>query len=210
MDINILEEAASGKIRERTHEEAERFMARIRANLFDLLCHSDEVRAEMPAEINLDEYGGREAVERAIGKAIVNLLALGAVFGVRTADVITRELGLLPDSCKSAREVEKPNGNGASPHTQATGIEDAGQGHEKAGDAGKEGESAATKETGEGKGDNAQDYRRRLDEACSADERAAVWKEIQIDRVLDSKTRAALYRHMKALDKKDSTKGISK
>jgi hypothetical protein len=209
MDIRTLEAAASGKIRERTHEEAERFMARIRANLFDLLCHSDEVRAEMPAEINLEEYGGKKAVERAIGKAIVNLLALGAVFGVRTADVITGELGLLPESCKSAGEVEKPNGNGASHHTKATG-EDAEQGHEKAAVAGKEGEAAATKETGEGKGDSTQDYRRRLDEAGSAEERNAVWKEIQVDRGLDSKSRAALYRHMKALDKKGSSTGTSK
>jgi hypothetical protein len=209
MDIRTLEEAASGKIRERTYQEAERFMARIRANLFDLLCHSDEVRTELPAEIDLEEYGGKEAVERAIGKAIVNLLALAAVFGVKTAGVIIGELGLLPESGKGAAEA-KPNGNGSSPHAPAAGSEDVGQGQEKAGDAEKKEESAAIQETGEGKSAETKDYRHRLDNAGSAEERTVVWKEIQVDRGLDSKSRAALYRHMKALDKKDGSKGTSK
>jgi len=205
MDIRILEEAASGKIREQTPEEAEKFMARIRTNLFDLLCHSDKARAEMPIGLDLDEYGGREAVERALGKAVVNLLALAAIFGVRTSDVILRELGFTPEAGRSVDETEKaPGENGPSCHT--SGGEEAGQGEKKTVSADEHRGPAPIPEVDEGKvGDNPE-YMQMLDKAGSSEGRAAIWKKIQLDRDLDSKTRAELYRHMTALSKQQAAR----
>ena len=137
MDIKIIEEAASGKVREQTNEEAEKFMARIRTNLFDLLCHSDKARAELPLDLDLDlsEYGGKDAVERAIGKAVVNLFALGAVFGVKNCHVILRELGFVSEVDTLAEVTEHaPGDKGSSPHTSE--IAEAGQENEKAGPVG--------------------------------------------------------------------------
>lgn len=211
MDIRILEEAASGKIREQTPEEAEKFMARIRTNLFDLLCHSDKARAEMPIGLDLDEYGGREAVERALGKAVVNLLALAAIFGVRTGDVILRELGFTPKAGGSDGETEKaPGDNGSSCHS--SGGEEAGQGEKKTVSADEHRAPAHIPEVVEGPevdegkvGDNPE-YMQMLDKAGSSEERAAIWKKIQLDRGLDSKTRAELYRHMTALSKQQAAR----
>ena len=203
MDIRILEDAASGKIRERTPEEAEKFMARIRTNLFDLLCHSDKARAEMPVGLDLDEYGGKEAVGRAIGKAIVNLLALAAVFGVSSGGVILRDLGFALAEDTSVDTMGKDaGGNGSAPRASVSGEtedEDA-----KAGVEGGHGEPALTSEIDAGRGDENPEYRHMLDKAGSLEERTAIWKKIQVDRDLDSKTRAQLYRHMTSLNKQQA------
>ena len=203
MDIRILEEAASGKISERTPEEAEKFMARIRTNLFDLLCHSDKARAEMPVGLDLDEYGGKEAVGRAIGKAIVNLLALAAVFGVSSGGVILRDLGFALGEDTSVDAAEKDaGGNGSAP--RASGNEQTEDEDAKAGAEGEHGEPALTAEVDGGKGCETPEYGRMLDKAGSAEERNAIWKKIQVDRCLDSKTRAELYRHMTSLNKQQA------
>jgi hypothetical protein len=205
MDIRILEEAASGKIREQTPEEAEKFMARIRTNLFDLLCHSDKARAEMPIGLDVDEYGGKEAVERAIGKAVVNLLALAAVFGVRTGGVILRELGVTPEAGTSADGTEKAaGGNGSFPNTSE--INELDHAREKTGIADEGLEHAPTPVVDEGMVGENQEYRQVLDKAGSVEERTVIWKKIQLDRGLDSKTRAELYRHMTALNKQQAAR----
>ncbi|MDA8239232.1 MAG: hypothetical protein M0Z67_02550 [Nitrospiraceae bacterium] len=205
MDIRILEEAASGKIREQTPEEAEKFMARIRTNLFDLLCHSDKARAEMPVGLDLDEYGGKEAVERALGKAVVNLLALAAVFGVRTGGVILRELGLTSEAGGSVDETEKaPGDNGSFSHT--SGGEEAGHGEKKTVSADEHQGPAPASEVDEGKVGDTPEYMQMFDKAGSGEERTAIWKKIQLDRGLDSKTRAELYRYMTALNKQQAAK----
>lgn len=205
MDIKILEEAASGKIREQTPEEAEKFMARIRTNLFDLLCHSDKARAELPLDLDLSEYGGKEAVQRAIGKAVVNLFALAGVFGIRTYAVILRELGFTPEVDTSAEATgNAPGDNGSSPHTYDVG--ETGQTDEKAGSAGDHREPATTTEDDGGKGDDNPGYRQRLEKAGSVEERSVIWKKIQVDRGLDSKTRAELYQHMAALNKQEASR----
>jgi hypothetical protein len=205
MDIRILEEAASGKIREHTTEEAEKFMARIRTNLFDLLCHSDKAKAEMPIGIDLGEYGGKEAVERAIGKAVVNLLALAAIFGVRTGGVILRELGFTLETGSSADGTEKAaGGNGSSPN--ASESEGLGHAREKTVLADEHPEHASTPEVDEDKVGENQEYRQILDKAGSVEERTVIWKKIQLDRGLDSKTRAELYRHMTALNKQQAAR----
>ncbi|GEM_PF-4473762 len=205
MDIKILEEAASGKIREQTPAEAEKFLARVRTNLFDLLCHSDKARAELPLDLDLSEYGGKEAVERAIGKAVVNLFALAAVFGVRTYDVILRELGFTPEADISAEAAgNAPGDNGSSPHT--SGIGEAGRADEKAGPAGEHREPVPTTEVDGGKGDDTTGYRQRLEKAGSVEERSVIWKKIQVDRGIDSKTRAELYQHMATLNKQEAAR----
>ena len=205
MDIRILEEAASGKIRAQTPEEAEKFMARIRTNLFDLLGQSDKARAELPLDLDLSEYGGKEAVQRAIGKAVVNLFALAAVFGVKTCDVILRELGFTPEVNTSAEAAgNAPGEKGSSPHT--AGVGEAGQTDEKAGPAGEHREPAPTTEVDEGKGDDNPGYRQMLEKAGSVEERSVIWKKIQVDRGLDSKTRAELYQHMAALNKQEAAR----
>jgi hypothetical protein len=202
MDIKILEEAASGKVREQTHEEAEKFMARIRTNLFDLLCHSDKARVELPLDLDLSEYGGKEAVERAIGKAVVNLFALGAVFGVKTCDVILRELGFVSEVDTLAEVTEHaPGDNGSSPHTSE--ITEAGQENEKAGSVDEQQEPAPAAEVDGKKGDKA-GYRQMLDKSVSVEERTVIWKKIRLDRGLDSKTRAELYQHMAGLNKQEA------
>lgn len=186
-------------------------MARIRTNLFDLLCHSDKARAEMPIGLDLDEYGGRDAVERALGKAVVNLLALAAVFGVRTGGVILRELGFTPEVGRSVDETEKaPGDNGSSPH--ASCVAEAGHEEKKTVSADEHRGPATIPEVVEGPeinegkvGDNPE-YMQMLDKAGSGEERTAIWKKIQLDRGLDSKTRAELYRHMTALNKKQAAK----
>lgn len=203
MDIKILEEAASGKVREQTHEEAEKFMARIRTNLFDLLCHSDKARAELPLDLDLSEYGGKEAVERAIGKAVVNLFALGAVFGVKTCDVILRELGFVSEVDTLAEVTEHAlNDNGSSPHTSE--IAEAGQENEKAGPEGEQREPSTPTEVDGKKGDDKVGYMQMLDKSVSVEERTVIWKKIRLDRGLDSKTRAELYQHMAGLNKQEA------
>ncbi len=203
MDIRILEEAASRKIREQTPEEAEKFMARIRTNLIDLLCHSDKARAELPLDLGLSEYGGREAVQRAIGKAVVNLFALAAIFGVRTYDVILRELGFASEVGTSAEATGNTHGdNGSSSHT--SGIAEAGPGDEQAGPVGEHLEHAPASEVDRAKGDDNPGYRQSLDKARSVEERNVIWKKIQVDRGLDSRTRAELYQHMATLNKQEA------
>ncbi|MHB8879936.1 MAG: hypothetical protein ACYC69_00340 [Thermodesulfovibrionales bacterium] len=201
MDIKILEEAASGKVREQTHEEAEKFMARIRTNLFDLLCHSDKARVELPLSLDLSEYGGKEAVERAIGKAVVNLLALGAVFGVKTCDVILRELGY---TLAEATE-QIPIDYGLL--SQSAGIveaEQSEQADEKAGSAVEHRDPAPAAEVDGKKGDDKTGYRQMLDKSVSVEERTVIWKKIRLDRGLDSQTRAELYQHMAGLNKQEA------
>ena len=201
MDIKILEEAASGKVREQTHEEAEKFMARIRSNLFDLLCHSDKARAEL--HLDLSEYGGKEAVERAIGKAVVNLFALGAVFGVKTCDVILKELGFVSEVEILADIAEyAPDDNGASPHTSE--IAEAGQENDKAGSIDEQPEPASAVEVNDETDNGAIWYRQKLGKAASVEERTVIWKKIQVDRRLDSKARAELYQHMASLNKQEA------
>ena len=202
MDIKILEEAASGKVREQTHEEAEKFMARIRTNLFDLLCHSDKARAELPLDLDLSEYGGKEAVERAIGKAVVNLFALGAVFGVKTCNVILMELGFVSEVDTLAEETEHaPGDNGSSPNTSEIG--EAGQENEKAEPEGEQREPSTPTEVDGKKGDKA-GYMQMLDKSVSVEERTVIWKKIRLDRGLDSKARAELYQHMAGLNKQEA------
>lgn len=199
MNIRILEETASGKVREQTPEEAEKFMARIRTNLFDLLCHSDKARAELPVGIELNEYGGKEAVERAIGKAIVNLFALAAVFGVKAHSVILGELGFASEADRSNKS---PGGSGRSTHLSES-ERGAGDLDGKAGSGDEHQKPAPASEVN---GDNGEplNYRRLLEKAGSAEERNAIWKKIQVDRSLDSGTRAELYQHMTALNKKQA------
>lgn len=203
MDIKILEEAASGKVREQTHEEAEKFMARIRTNLFDLLCHSDKARAELPLDLDLSEYGGKEAVERAIGKAVVNLFALGTVFGVKTCDVILRELGFVSEVDTLAEVTENALGdNGSSSNTSE--IAEAEKENEKAGSVGEQCEPSTPTEVDGKKGDDKVGYRQMLDKSVSVEERTVIWKKIRLDRGLDSKTRAELYQHMAGLNKQEA------
>lgn len=203
MDIKILEEAASGKVREQTHEEAEKFMARIRTNLFDLLCHSDKARAELPLDLDLSEYGGKEAVERAIGKAVVNLFALGAVFGVKTCGMILMELGFVSEVDTLAEVTENALGdNGSSPHTSE--IAEAGQDNEKVGPVDEQRDPAPAAEVDGKKGDDKVGYRQMLDKSVSVEERTVIWKKIRLDRGLDSKTRAELYQHMTGLNKQEA------
>lgn len=201
MDIKILEEAASGKVREQTHEEAEKFMARIRTNLFDLLCHSDKARAELPLDLDLSEYGGKEAVERAIGKAVVNLFALSSVFGVRSCDVILRELGY---TLAEATE-QIPIDYGLL--SQPSGIVEAEQAEkadEKAGSTGDQREPAPAAEVDGRKCDDKAGYTQMLDKSVSVEERTVIWKKIRLDRGLDSKTKAELYQHMAGLNKQEA------
>ena len=203
MDIKIIEEAASGKVREQTNEEAEKFMARIRTNLFDLLCHSDKARAELPLDLDLSEYGGKEAVERAIGKAVVNLFALGTFFGVKTCDVILSELGFVSEVDTLAEVTEHaPGDKGSSPHTSE--IAEAGQENEKAGPVGEQREPSTPTEIDGRKGDNKVGYMQMLDKSVSVEERTVIWKKIRLDRGLDSKTRAELYQHMAGLNKQEA------
>jgi len=203
MNIRILEEAASGKIREQSPEEAEKFMARIRTNLFDLLCHSDKARAELPIGLDLDEYGGKEAVERAIGKAVVNLLALAAVFGVRTGGVILRELGFAAEEDTSTEAAGNAHCDNAS-LSRTSGIAEAGQKDQKVGPEGEDQEPVPAQEVSGGKDSDITGYRQRLDKAGSVEDRTTIWKKIQVDRELDSKTRAELYQHMATLNKQEA------
>ena len=203
MDIKILEEAASGKVREQTHEEAEKFMTRIRTNLFDLLCHSDKARAELPLDLDLSEYGGKEAVGRAIGKAVVNLFALGAVFGVKTCNVILMELGVVSEVDTLAEVTENALGNnGSSPHTSE--ISEAGQKNEKVGSVDEQRDPAPAVEMDGKKGDDKVGYMQMLDKSVSVEERTVIWKKIRLDRGLDSKARAELYQHMAGLNKQEA------
>lgn len=204
MDIRMLEEAAFVRIREQTQEEAEKFMARIRTNLLDLLCHSDRARAELPIGLDLSGYGGREAVERAIGKAVVNLLSLAAVFGVKPCNTVLRELGLVTetDTLIEAPDERAPADNG--PLFNA--LENADAVHEdgKASAEGEHLEHVPDAEIADEKGSDKAGYRQKLGKAGSVEERTAIWKKIQFDRELDSKTKAELYQHMSDLNRKEA------
>jgi len=195
MDIRALSDAAGKRVQGNTPQEAEKYMANIRSNLFNLLCRSDEAKAETISDLSV--YGGRESVETAIARAIANLLALGHVFG---ADVAGRIIKLL------SPEGQQP---GTTALTSAdTTTPPAKQANEKAGtttgspaqsDTGAKAKSDAA--TSGSAGDDAS-YKARFDAAKTDGELKAIWKEIQVNKTLVGVTKHGLYQYMVDAKKK--------
>lgn len=89
-----------------------KYLDKIRKNLFDLLCQSDE--KELIGGVS--DFGGKEDVGNAIAKAVMNLFALGASFDVDVAASIEK---IMPGKKEPTAGTDIPKASAAKAEPKA-------------------------------------------------------------------------------------------
>lgn len=165
-----------------------KYLDKIRKNLFNLLCQSDE--KELIGGVA--DFGGKEEVGEAIAKAVMNLFALGASFDVDVAASIEK---VMPGKKETTAGIDIPK------------VQDKAQEPMLKVDVSKPVQPPKVDQASGSKATKIQMYKNAIDEAKSeGDIRKIFNKDIGPDKALDGKDKAALGEHMKNALKKFNSK----